>query len=213
MYSNLFLTAQQQCIFCEGGAGKSFLFSPHHASALFCVITIIMMSILIDVSSSTILGPIKRIFLLRCSVVLFIFPDGLSVRWLLLYEQMVYTQAVSMMWLDELLETLKQKFVGLFSDRFTALPHGPSKFEFEKEFESILHKHEQDVQVRVLIHSLPRCLSSPAITRGYGTDIFTNTVIMCRLRQVWTSSSEASLSVRSPKKVGHQKLEIIMCKH
>ena len=48
-----------------------------------------------------------------------------------------------MMWLDELLETLKSAFVGMFRSRFASVPLGVEKFEFERDLKAILARHEQ----------------------------------------------------------------------
>ena len=62
--------------------------------------------------------------------------------------QMVYPQAASLMFLDELLDSLKTSFLDMFKHRITSVPVDPTRFEFESQFERILHKHEEDAKAR-----------------------------------------------------------------
>jgi hypothetical protein len=61
---------------------------------------------------------------------------------------MVYPQAASLMLLDELLDSLKTSFLDMFKHRITSVPVDPTRFEFEAQFERILHKHEEDAKAR-----------------------------------------------------------------
>lgn len=53
-----------------------------------------------------------------------------------------------MMWLDELLETLKTAFVSMFRSAFSTVPLGISKFDFERDMHAIIARHEKDAEVR-----------------------------------------------------------------
>eukprot|EP00960_Hanusia_phi_P050697 760363-Hanusia_phi.AAC.1 len=59
-------------------------------------------------------------------------------------------QAVTLMLVDELLESLKSAFLRLFKDSISAIPLvrcAPSvNFDFDMEFQRIVNKHEQNVQ-------------------------------------------------------------------
>ena len=52
------------------------------------------------------------------------------------------------MFLDELLDSLKDSFLDMFKHRITKIPVDPTRFEFEAQFERILHKHEEDAKAR-----------------------------------------------------------------
>mmetsp|Transcript_37765 Transcript_37765/g.89345 ORF Transcript_37765/g.89345 Transcript_37765/m.89345 type:complete len:591 (+) Transcript_37765:168-1940(+) len=77
--------------------------------------------------------------------------DQYQFKWALVNEfdlvfVMVYTSAVSLLLVDELLEALKSSFVKMFKEKICALPKPNNKLDFEKEFQRIMYKHEQDLQ-------------------------------------------------------------------
>jgi signal recognition particle receptor subunit alpha len=62
----------------------------------------------------------------------------------------VYAGAVTMLLVDELLDSLKTAFIKLFKDSIRALPAPSQKYDFEKEYQRIMQRHELKVQfVRV----------------------------------------------------------------
>jgi signal recognition particle receptor subunit alpha len=53
-----------------------------------------------------------------------------------------------MMWLDELLDALKASFVSSFRSIFDTVPLGVNKFDFERDLEAIIARHERDAEAR-----------------------------------------------------------------
>jgi hypothetical protein len=57
----------------------------------------------------------------------------------------VYAGAVTLLLVDELLDSLKSAFVKLFKDSITALPLPTQTYDFDQEFARIMQRHEQKV--------------------------------------------------------------------
>jgi hypothetical protein len=73
-----------------------------------------------------------------------------QLKWTLVNEfdlvfVVVYAGAVTMLLVDELLESLKAAFIKLYKDSIVALPTPARKYDFEKEFQKIMQRHEQKV--------------------------------------------------------------------
>ena len=76
--------------------------------------------------------------------------DGYQLKWKQVNEfdlvfVVVYAGAVTLLLVDELLDSLKSAFVKLFKDSITALPLPTQTYDFDKEFARIMQRHEQKV--------------------------------------------------------------------